>query len=128
MKHLILLVAVTLLPLTAAAGQKGTTLSKYTGNVGKLPAKFELSWDAGGKVRGSYYYPTRDKKITYILIGNNSTQGKLYLEEFERIDDALHLTARCYLSKTIEKGVVIWRGTMKNTDGRSFQMEMRKTN
>ena len=128
MKHLIMIAAAAFLPLLANAGNKENTHSKYTGNVGKLAAKFELAFDPSGEVSGSYYYPSRGKEMTYILIGHNKTQGKLYLEEFERIDDATHLTARCYLSKKIEKGKVVRRGTMKNTDGRSFPMEMRKTN
>ena len=125
---LVLAAAVVALASPLSAAPKSVSRSTYDGKVGRLAAKFTLDWHSSGQVNGSYYYPSRGKGQTYVLMGDNSRQGKLYLEEYERIDDALHLTAKCWLSKKIEKGRVVWRGTMKNEDGRSFAMELRKTN
>ncbi|NRB76425.1 MAG: hypothetical protein HRU46_18850 [Verrucomicrobiales bacterium] len=103
-------------PAAPAPAQTGT---QYNGNVGKLSAVYYLNWHDNGQVTGTYSYPDRPG-VVYTLSGDNHTDGKLYLEEFTGND----LTAKCYLSKRLTDGNVIWEGEMKNTDGRQFPMTL----
>lgn len=89
----------------------------YVGFVGRLEARFQLSWQSDGTVNGSYHYPDRSG-TTYTLLGNNPREGELYLSEFT---DGL-LSARCVLHKRLEEGLIIWEGRMTNVDGRHFAM------
>lgn len=89
----------------------------YLGNVGKQTALFLLTWSDYGTVEGIYSYPAR-KGVVYTLRGNNHTEGKLYLEEYT----GTQLTARCFLTKTLTDGVILWSGVMQNLDGREFAM------
>ncbi len=89
----------------------------YLGNVGKQTARFLLTWSEDGTVEGTYSYPAR-KGVVYTLRGNNHAEGKLYLEEYT----GTQLTARCFLSKTLTDGVILWSGVMQNLDGREFVM------
>lgn len=91
--------------------------ANYVGNVGKQPARFELTWNDDGSVEGAYSYPAR-QGVQYTLRGNNHAEGKLYLEEYT----GAQLTARCFLTKTLTNGEILWSGIMQNLDGREFAM------
>lgn len=90
----------------------------YQGKIGKLEAVFSLEWHDDGSVTGAYGHPAKPGTI-YSLEGNNPAEGELYLEEYT--GDTL--TARCYLRKVVTDGVILWRGEMRNTDGRILPME-----
>lgn len=94
----------------------------YTGKVGKLEAVFSLDWHEDGSVSGVYRYPSRPG-TSYSLQGSNPSEGELHLEEYS---DGV-LTARCHLRKSVTNGVILWRGEMRNTDGRRFPMELART-
>lgn len=89
----------------------------YSGKVGKLEAVFSLDWHEDGRVSGRYSYPSRPG-VSYTLEGTNPAEGELYLAEYT----GKRLTARCQLSKRLEKGRIVWEGMMANTDGRRFPM------
>ena len=92
----------------------------YSGQVGKLQAKFLLEWDSlNRRVSGHYFYPSRNPQKKYRLDGNNLQDGVLNLREFS--PDAAgneQMTANCSLQKRLDGDRVIWEGTMNNTDGR----------
>jgi hypothetical protein len=69
----------------------------YIGSVGRLDAIFFLKWLPSGKVQGTYFYPKRGINHSYTLIGENQSEGKIYLEEYT--DKSL--TARIALVKSI---------------------------
>ncbi len=114
----------TLIQADTSTGQVATpkkvpTLT-YIGNVGKLDAIFYLKWLPDGTVQGSYYYPKRGADKSYLILGNNHAEGKLYLEEYT--DN--NLSARIYLTKSVTDGNITWSGTMNNLDGRSFKVNL----
>ncbi|HNW89219.1 MAG TPA: SH3 domain-containing protein [Bacteroidales bacterium] len=88
--------------------------NNFNGNVGKLDAIFILNWYTDGRVEGTYYYPSR-KGIVYSLKGTENSQGSLVLDEYTNDK----LSANCELQKSND----CYEGTMKNTDGRSFDMK-----
>jgi hypothetical protein len=94
----------------------------YVGHVGKLDAIFFLKWLPGGKIQGTYFYPKRGIDRSYTLLGDNSEDGKIYLEEYT--DKAL--TARIGLVKSITAREIVWEGAMQNVDGRRFEMSFRR--
>ena len=96
------------------------TTSNYTGNVGKLAAKYSLVWNPDGTVSGTYRYPTIERGIVYRLIGNNHADGQLCLEEYT----GSSITARINLTKQQSATEIVWSGTMHNTDGKIFPMRM----
>ncbi|NNC89184.1 MAG: hypothetical protein HKN82_12060, partial [Akkermansiaceae bacterium] len=92
----------------------------YGGKVGTLDAIFHIEWaGTGNPVDGHYYYPSRGKRKSYILKGNNPKAGVLNLQEYT-VDAAgkRKLTATCRLTKRLTGTRVIWEGQMNNTDGR----------
>lgn len=97
--------------------------SRYTGNVGRLQANYSITWNPDGTVSGTYTYPTRNDGVVYRLIGNNHTDGQLYLEEYT----GAKITARIKLSKSVTGNEVVWSGTMQNTDGGTFPMKMTRS-
>jgi hypothetical protein len=94
----------------------------YVGHVGQLDAIFFLKWMPGGKIQGTYFYPKRGINRSYTLLGENSEDGKIYLEEYT--DKAL--TARIGLVKSINSREIVWEGAMQNVDGRRFEMSFRR--
>lgn len=100
-----------------------SSASRYTGNVGRLSASYSLTWNPDGTVSGTYTYPTRNDGVVYRLIGNNHTDGQLYLEEYT----GAKITARIKLSKSVTNNQVVWAGTMYNTDGSTFPMKMARS-
>ncbi len=94
---------------------------EYYGNVGKMEATFFLKWDDSGAVSGEYWYPERKGEV-YTLIGENREKGKLFLREFTGNER----TANCILTKRITEKEVIWEGRMENTDGRKFDMALKR--
>ncbi len=105
----LMIVSALVLPLGAA---------DYQGKVGSLNADFSLEWGDDGSVSGTYTYESRPGVI-YGLEGANPAEGELYLEEYT----GSKLTARCYLAKAVTDGAIIWRGEMRNVDGRVIPME-----
>lgn len=101
---------------------QSTEADDYSGAVGKLKAEFSLDFHDDGSVSGTYSYPSR-KGTVYRLSGSNPRQGELYLEEYT----GTALSAKCYLSKRISEGAIVWEGVMKNTDGREFNMVISRT-
>ena len=99
-------------------------VSVYGGKVGELEAVFFLEFTGtGNRVDGHYYYPSRGKEKSYMLKGSNPKEGVLLLEEYTTgADGKQTLSANCRLTKSIEKGRIIWSGEMNNTDGRKFKM------
>lgn len=89
----------------------------YVGGVGNQSAVFTLTWHDSGAVSGSYYCPGGSGRV-YALRGTNPRQGELHLTEYTNGT----ATATCVLTKSIEKGVIVWRGVMYNHDGRNKGM------
>ena len=94
----------------------------YRGAVGKLEAVFSLDWHYDGSVSGVYSHPSRPG-VSYTLEGSNPADGELYLEEYT----GNTLSARCYLSKRVRNGAIVWSGEMRNTDGRVLPMYFSRT-
>ena len=115
MKYFLLATAAVLFSVPALAG------TTYEGKVGKLAAVFDITFKEDDIVSGSYSHPKRPG-VTYGLIGHNREAGKLYLEEWT----GDKLSARCYLEKRLTDTHIIWEGEMRNTDGRTFPMEMKR--
>jgi len=88
--------------------------NNFNGNVGKLDASFTLNWYADGRVEGTYFYPSR-QGVVYSLKGTENSDGLLVLNEYTNDK----LSANCELQKSNN----CYEGTMKNTDGRSFNMK-----
>jgi hypothetical protein len=107
-------------PTTQRAATKEIPLLTYIGNVGKLDAIFHLKWLPDGTVQGYYYYPKRGAEKSYLLLGNNHAEGKLYLEEYTD----KNLSARIYLTKSVADGNITWSGTMHNLDGRTLNINL----
>jgi hypothetical protein len=101
-----------------APAEEGT---RYSGNVGRLAAEYDLTWHDDGSVTGSYSYPDRPG-VTYRLEGSNPREGELYLVEYT----GGKRTARCNLRKRLEQGEIVWEGEMLNTDGRRLPMALRR--
>lgn len=101
---------------------RNTPVTVYRGNVGNLEAMYFIQWISDNDIRGTYFYPKRGMEQTYTLVGNNPQQGVLYLDEYT----GEALSARCTLKKRVTDREIIWEGTMDNTDGRSFNMVMRR--
>jgi hypothetical protein len=92
-----------------------TTTKSFYGNVGKMQAFYNLTWNNDGTINGTYYYPNRPN-ITYSLKGKDLGNGKIKLTEY----NGNNVTANCNLS--LEGSCYI--GKMDNTDGRTFKMTM----
>lgn len=90
---------------------------RYDGQVGKLKAIFNLDWGADNSLGGTYRYPSR-KGVVYRLEGEVTEDGKLVLREYK----GTNLTAVLILKDTGGGSKVRWSGTMKNTDGREFEV------
>lgn len=88
---------------------------QYTGQVGRLAATYSLDWQPSGVLTGSYYYD-KDPSTTYRLTGAATATGELRLVEFTRGRQS----ARCELK--LHDGTYV--GTMFNTDGRQFPMNL----
>lgn len=97
--------------------------SRYTGNVGRQQAVYSITWNPDRTVSGTYYYPNWNQGTTYRLIGNNHTDGKLYLEEYT----GSAISARIHLTKTLTAGEIVWSGKMYNTDGKIFDIRMARS-
>jgi hypothetical protein len=93
-----------------------SSAKSYYGKIGIQDAEFILSWEADGNVFGHYVTLKGEEVIRYALSGNNKVQGKLELNEYTGSE----LTAQIQLQKSAQGGKIVWSGTMKNTDGRSF--------
>jgi hypothetical protein len=94
----------------------------YVGHVGQLDAIFFLKWLPGGKIQGTYFYPKRGINRSYTLLGENSEDGKIYLDEYTDKE----LTARIGLVKSTAAGEIVWEGVMQNIDGSRFQIGFRR--
>ena len=88
---------------------------QHTGQIGKLAATYSLDWQPSGVLTGSYYYD-KDPSTIYRLTGVANATGELRLVEFTRGQQS----ARCELK--LQDGTYV--GTMFNTDGRQFPMNL----
>ena len=88
----------------------------YSGKVGPYDASFQLRFEPGGRVSGTYTLAT-NKNLVLRLEGRNP-KGKLFLDEYTREKH----TARLELSLNDSAGDIRWEGTMYNTppDNRVF--------
>ena len=89
----------------------------YAGGVGAQPAVFTLTWHDDGTISGIYYCPGGSGKV-YALRGSNPREGGIVLKEYTNGQ----ATATCVLTKSLEKGKIVWRGVMCNHDGRNKGM------
>lgn len=110
--------------LSADASVDNESAASYSGQVGKLRAKFVLEWNSSNrKVSGHYYYPSRNPQKKYRLDGNNPQDGVLTLREFSPDSSGNErLTANCTLRKRLDGDRIVWEGTMNNTDGHVLPM------
>ncbi|NQU51282.1 MAG: hypothetical protein HQ522_01965 [Bacteroidetes bacterium] len=92
-----------------------TTTKTFSGNVGKLQAYYNLTWNSDGTIYGTYYYPSRPN-ISYTLKGKDLGNGNIHLTEYTGSD----VSANCNLS--LQGNCYV--GQMNNTDGRVFKMTM----
>lgn len=88
---------------------------QHTGQIGTLAATYSLDWQSSGVLTGSYYYD-KDPSTIYRLTGAATATGELRLLEFTRGRQS----ARCELK--LQDGTYV--GTMFNTDGRQFPMNL----
>lgn len=88
----------------------------YSGKVGPYDASFQLRFEPGGRVSGTYTLST-NKNLVLRLEGRNP-KGKLFLDEYTREKH----TARLELSLNDSASDIRWEGTMYNTppDNRVF--------
>ena len=97
-------------------GAPGET-HEFAGNVGKMKAHYSLRMDNSQGLTGSYYYDSKPAKV-YALEGKLQEGGNLVLSEYtgntKTATCALNLSGGCYT------------GQMRNTDGRSFNMNICK--
>lgn len=100
---------------TASSVTLPTGHRQHTGQIGKLAATYSLDWQSSGVLTGSYYYD-KDPSTIYRLTGAATATGELRLVEFTRGRQS----ARCELK--LQDGTYV--GTMFNTDGRQFPMNL----
>ncbi|MDA7934133.1 caspase family protein [Akkermansiaceae bacterium] len=86
--------------------------SQYRGKIGTSDVRVTLDWGKDRFVRGFYKSLTSGK--TYLLRGDNTIDGFIYLDEF---NDG-NISARILLEKTYHKGKLVWAGKIFNLDGR----------
>jgi TIR domain-containing protein len=115
-------------PSSASTGTSATTPSAptegsdtvgeftYRGKVGPYDATFQLRFEPGGRVSGTYTMP-QNPNLVLRLEGRNP-KGKLFLDEYTRDK----LSARIELSLNDSASDIRWEGTMYNTppDNRVF--------
>jgi hypothetical protein len=85
----------------------------YVGAVGEQKMILSLTWHDDGTVGGNYYCPGGSGRV-YALRGSNPREGELVLTEYTEGK----ASAICRFKKSIENGVIVWRGVMSNFDGR----------
>jgi TIR domain len=102
----------------APASEESTTAGDYAyeGTVGPFQASFQLHFEAGGRVTGTYSLST-NRNLVLRLEGRNP-RGKLFLDEYTHDK----LTARIELTRSDSANEIRWEGTMHNTppDNRTF--------
>lgn len=98
-----------------AAVEHPTGHQEHHGRVGQLNATYSLDWQPGGELSGSYFYDNTPTTI-YRLTGYVSPEGELHLLEFTR--------GRQSASCTLTKQAAGYLGTMRNVDGREFEMAL----
>lgn len=88
----------------------------YSGKVGPYDATFQLRFEPGGRVSGTYTLAT-NRSLVLRLEGRNP-KGKLFLDEYTRDKHS----ARLELSLNDSASEIRWEGTMFNTppDNRVF--------
>lgn len=88
----------------------------YSGKVGPYDASFQLRFEPGGRVSGTYTLAT-NKNLVLRLEGRNP-KGKLFLDEYTREKHS----ARLELALNDSASDIRWEGTMYNTppDNRVF--------
>jgi len=93
---------------------------KYTGNVGKWPTEYELTWNEDGSIEGTYYYYERNTPDKYELRGRKINETSIELREYinsmETASAMLILQGNCYTGKIKNKETV--------NNGRMFDMKI----
>jgi hypothetical protein len=110
--------ATTVAPAPAPPTETSDIVGEYTysGKVGPYDANFQLRFEPGGRVSGTYTLAT-NKNLVLRLEGRNP-KGKLFLDEYTRDKHS----ARLELSLNDSASDIRWEGTMYNTppDNRVF--------
>ena len=103
-------------PSSATSGSDTAGEHTYRGKVGPYDATFQLRFEGGERVSGTYTMDV-DNGLVLRLEGRNPS-GKLFLEEYTRDK----LTAHIELTLKNAKGEIRWEGNMQNTppDNRTF--------
>lgn len=102
-------------PATNSTPSSSAAIKSYSGNVGKLDAYYNLTWNPDGTIEGTYQYPKRPN-VTYVLKGKDLGNGKISLTEYT----GNKVSANCNLSLQDN----CYTGEMNNTDGRVLKMTM----
>jgi hypothetical protein len=103
-------------PSSPTSGPDTAGEHTYRGKVGPYDATFQLRFEGGERVSGTYTMDV-DNGLVLRLEGRNPS-GKLFLEEYTRDK----LTAHIELTLKNAKGEIRWEGNMQNTppDNRTF--------
>jgi serine/threonine protein kinase len=94
----------------------------YQGKVGNMEVEYTLQWFGSNVVTGSYSNARAANKIIYRLNGTRTGANSLELKEYT----GNTLTATARLTKSLQNGSVIWTGKMYNTDGKTFDMILKR--
>lgn len=86
--------------------------SKYRGKIGSSDVRVTLNWGKDRRVSGSYKSLSSGK--TYLLKGDNTVDGFIYLDEFS----GNNISGRILLEKTRHNGKLVWSGKIFNPDNR----------
>ncbi|MDX2246883.1 MAG: protein kinase [Bacteroidia bacterium] len=92
--------------------------TNFSGNVGKLEARFLLNTDAENRLNGAYFYPSRNDGQVYNLLGTVLPNNQL--EVFEYTGNVQ--SATCMLTYSETAGCYI--GSMNNNDGRILDLRI----
>jgi hypothetical protein len=92
-----------------------TATKSLTGNVGKLKAIYNLTWNQDGTIHGTYRYPKRPD-TRYTLTGKDLGNGNIQLTEYT----GNAISATCNLS--LQGNCYV--GQMNNTNGKTLKMTM----
>ena len=107
----------------------------YTGQVGKLPVKVLLHTNKDQTLfLGAYYYPTYQANKVYTLKGNFTfatcnSDGEVLpdgnLINFKEYDRLQHTADILLCKKYQSEKINPFKGSMQNTDGKTYQVELK---
>jgi hypothetical protein len=94
----------------------------YSGNVGKWPTKYELTWNEDGSIEGTYQYYERKTNDFYELKGKKINESSIEMREYingiESATALLTINGNCYTGKIKNKDYV--------NSGKMFDMSICK--